>query len=358
MCSRTCDIPNSFGDLLLVDLRSAGCACLPHLAPTGDGGCRFVSGPLLLQIIDCRDIGHPSHRSDGRAQKAQRLLRLTDGTNDCSAFERTPLLHTNDADLWRAGAKLVLRKAMLFGGIFILEPATTSLLGGSCPDALPVDTNKVVATRQYEWCALLRNAELDRADPPPSFTSIQEANANAMDADTKESTQIPWPSQLPAQSPPQQLQPRPRTQKQPQIQLPQPPQPQPSQQQPHHADVPHKAQQRSQLSSGSSVMHVPTASRQSTISAKSASPTTKIRLQTELQSPKEPSFGSSTISKAEHCPEKTSNAQVLDPDLLSTLTAAGLSLIEIHEHLGMAPPPASAPPPKHYMHKKPIKKNR
>ena len=122
-----------------------------------------LQGELVLRIVAAQDIANPP--SGSALGLPTWLLQLTDGAECCTAFEWSPLpaLHEAGADrLLAVGAALRLINCRVSGGILLLEPATTSLLGTDDSADAPAAPPALAA----EWPECLLAAAAGGAKPP------------------------------------------------------------------------------------------------------------------------------------------------------------------------------------------------
>ena len=182
-----------------------------------------LQGELVLRIVAAQDIANPP--SGSALGQPTWLLQLTDGAECCTAFEWSPLpaLHEAGADrLLAVGAALRLINCRVSGGILLLEPATTSLLGTDDSADAPAAPPALAA----EWPECLLAAAAGGAKPPRFEHYRATGSASAIDDSP---AMLPPP---PRPLPPPQKEQKQETQQQQQQQQQQPEQPkQPKQQQ-------------------------------------------------------------------------------------------------------------------------------
>mmetsp|Transcript_25435 Transcript_25435/g.76934 ORF Transcript_25435/g.76934 Transcript_25435/m.76934 type:complete len:388 (+) Transcript_25435:101-1264(+) len=137
-----------------------------------------LQGELVLRIVAAQDIANPP--SGSALGQPTWLLQLTDGAECCTAFEWSPLpaLHEAGADqLLAVGAALRLINCRVSGGILLLEPATTSLLGTDDSADAPAAPPALAA----EWPECLLAAAAGGAKPPRFEHYRATGSASAID---------------------------------------------------------------------------------------------------------------------------------------------------------------------------------
>mmetsp|Transcript_25961 Transcript_25961/g.83542 ORF Transcript_25961/g.83542 Transcript_25961/m.83542 type:complete len:268 (-) Transcript_25961:73-876(-) len=137
-----------------------------------------LQGELVLRIVAAQDIANPP--SGSALRQPTWLLQLTDGAECCTAFEWSPLpaLHEAGADqLLAVGAALRLINCRVSGGILLLEPATTSLLGTDDSADAPAAPPALAA----EWPECLLAAAAGGAKPPRFEHYRATGSASAID---------------------------------------------------------------------------------------------------------------------------------------------------------------------------------
>mmetsp|Transcript_53786 Transcript_53786/g.123752 ORF Transcript_53786/g.123752 Transcript_53786/m.123752 type:complete len:331 (-) Transcript_53786:303-1295(-) len=293
---------------------------LPHLAPSHDGSARRILGPFTLAIVACTDIASPRHHAGSAPPvpggSPSRLLQLSDGQTQCSAFEWEPPLSDAQPGQLCPGAIIQLGEALVFGGILLLRPRAITLLQGT-PRALSDTSQANTERRRKLW---LSASDVDDTDPPPRFSTI-DAFAAARQPGAV-CTQAPVQRELQSQPLPHPSPSKPQERR-------------PEQKRHEQHSVPQQRPQApaAQMQSQKQPRSQPQPQPQPQQRAQAQQP--RLALQREPVPQRAPRHeGARPQSLCEEAP-KVLSQPAIDPELLKDLLSTGLHIEEVYEQLGL-----------------------